>query len=330
MIPLALLTGFLGSGKTSLLARLLKAPGFARTAVIINEFGEVALDHDLIATSEESFITLQTGCLCCRAHDDLAATLEDLLLRRDGGVVQPFERIVIETSGLADPAPILHTVTGEDARLARLELAGVLTTVDAINGLRTLARHPEAVRQVALADRLILTKTDLLEGPASELGQCLHAINPRARLLTAPDAEGDLERLFALGERLREPDLAGANAWPELERTAAHAGLATFAVVREEPLRAAVLTLLLEALAQQCGQGLLRLKGIVNIVESPDRPAVVHAVQHLFHAPQWLDCWPSADRRTRLVFIVREVDAQWVLALLRAIEIEVGEIADRG
>ena len=162
MIPVSVLTGFLGSGKTTLLARLLRTPQFARTAVIVNEFGEVGLDHDLIETSEESFVELQTGCLCCTIRGDLVLTLEDLLARRDTGAVAPFDRIVIETSGLADPAPILHALMGDGGLARRLTLAGVVTTVDALNGLGTLARQPESVKQVAVADRLLVTKTDLV------------------------------------------------------------------------------------------------------------------------------------------------------------------------
>src|SRR5262245_25051517 len=162
MIPVVVLTGFLGSGKTTLLARLLKSPQFSRTAVIINEFGDVGLDHELVETSEESFVELQTGCLCCAVRGDLVLTLEDILRRRDQGSVAPFERVVIETSGLADPAPILHALMGDTAISRRLACAGVVTTVDAVNGLATLARQPESVKQVAVADRLILTKTDLV------------------------------------------------------------------------------------------------------------------------------------------------------------------------
>ena len=335
MIEVAVLTGFLGSGKTTLLGRLLKSPKFARTAVIINEFGEVGLDHDLIETSDESFVELQTGCLCCRMRGDLALTLEDLLRRRDEGLVPAFDRVVIETSGLADPAPILHALMSDGPLARRLALAGVVTTVDAVNGLAALAR-PEAVRQVAVADRLILTKADLLEGSASELSRRLCAINSTARLLTARFGDVDPERLFAVEPATGE--LAGSRPRPASPRAAAkadahparHAGVSSFALVREEPIRAVALTLLLEALAEQCGRDLLRLKGIVNVAESPERPAVVHGVQHVFHPPAWLDRWPSEDRRSRLVFIVEGVARAWVEALLAAIEIEVGEVADRG
>ena len=184
MIPVSVLTGFLGSGKTTLLARLLRSPQLARTAVIVNEFGEVGLDHDLIETSEESFVELQTGCLCCTIRGDLVLTLEDLLARRDAGSVSPFERIVIETSGLADPAPILHALMGDAEISRRLTLAGVVTTVDAVNGLATLARQPESIKQVAVADRLILTKTDLADrADVDGLITRLAAINASAVVL---------------------------------------------------------------------------------------------------------------------------------------------------
>src|SRR5262245_39042136 len=277
MIPVALLTGFLGSGKTTLLARLLHTPQFSRTAVIINEFGEVGLDHDLIETSEESFVTLQTGCLCCTVRDDLVLTLEDLLRRRDSGSVTPFDRIVIETSGLADPAPILHALMG-DARLAhRLTLAGVATTVDAVNGLATLARQPESVKQVAVADRLILTKTDLVDGGGEvhRLIERLAAINPSAVVLKACFGEVDPERLFAMGLPFAAAKRVDVQAWLGIEAQArdhaahdhsAHdAEISCFAILREAPIRAVTLTLLLEILAEHCGTDLLRLKGIVNI-----------------------------------------------------------------
>jgi G3E family GTPase len=341
MIPVAVLTGFLGSGKTTLLGRLLKSPEFSRTAVIINEFGEVGLDHDLIETSEESFIELQTGCLCCSIRGDLARTLADILGRRDRGEVTAFERVVIETSGLADPAPILHALMSDAGLSERLALAGVVTTVDAVNGFATLERQPESVKQVAVADRLILTKTDLLEGGAEPLTARLAALNPSAMLIEASFGAIDPARLFDIGAGAWAGSSSHVPAWLGLDAladTRAHghhhdrAGahdpeIFCFAIVREAPIRAVTLTLLLEALAEHCGGDLLRLKGIVNIAESPDRPAVIHGVQHVFHPPAWLDRWPSADRRTRLVFITRGVPRDWVEALLAAIEAEVEEVA---
>jgi G3E family GTPase len=382
MIPVAVLTGFLGSGKTTLLGRMLASPAFSRTAVIINEFGEIGLDHDLIETSEESFIELQTGCLCCAVRGDLVLTLEDILRRRDAGLVAPFERIVIETSGLADPAPILHALMTDTGLSERLALAGVVTTVDAVNGLATLDRQPESVKQVAVADRLILTKTDLLadppgsghrlrpelvEGPprllcrgstGSPLGSQspqtlaalrdsdglaarLAALNPAATLLRASFGDIDPARLFDMGLSTSQRGENDVQAWlgpgahahgAARSHTHDHAAsghaadISHFAIVRDQPLRAVTLTLLLEALAEHCGGDLLRLKGIVNVAESPDRPAVIHGVQHVVHPPAWLARWPSADRRTRLVFIVRGIPQAWVEALLAALEAEVEEV----
>jgi G3E family GTPase len=340
-IPVAVLTGFLGSGKTTLLARLLKSPEFSRTAVIINEFGEVGLDHDLVETSEESFIELQTGCLCCAVRGDLVLTLEDILRRRDEGRVAPFERVVIETSGLADPAPILHALMSDAGLSERLALAGVAATVDAVNGLATLERNPESVKQVAVADRLILTKTDLLTGERDGLASRLAALNPSATLLEASFGTVDPARLFDMGLGARSgrevQDWLGVDAHAhESAHTHEHdpsgdhdAAISCFAILREQPVHAVALTLLLEVLAEHCGGDLLRLKGIVNVAESPDRPAVIHGVQHVFHPPTWLDRWPSEDRRTRLIFIVRDIPRAWIEALLEAVEAEVREVTSR-
>jgi G3E family GTPase len=327
MIPVVVLTGFLGSGKTTLLGRLLRHPQFARTAVIINEFGEVGLDHELVETSEESFVTLQTGCLCCAVRGDLVLTLEDILRRRDAGEVAPFERVVIETSGLADPAPILHALMTDSGLAQRLAIAGVVATVDAVSGLATLARQPESLKQVAVADRLLLTKTDLVgSGEAEALAGRLSALNPTATVLTASFGDVAPDRLFAIDSHsARSVPMESPQDGHDHDRH--EAGLTCFAILREQPIRAVTLTLLLEVLAEHCGADLLRLKGIVNIAESPDRPAVIHGVQHVFHSPTWLDRWPSADRRSRLVFIGRNLRRAWVEALLEALDAEVVEVA---
>jgi G3E family GTPase len=322
VIPVTVLTGFLGSGKTTLLGKLLKSPAFGRTAVIINEFGEVGLDHDLIETSDESFVTLQTGCLCCSIRGDLVLTLADILRRRDEGTVTPFDRVVIETSGLADPAPILHAVMSDDALAERLTLAGVVTTVDAVHGVSTLAQQPESVKQVAVADRLVLTKTDLVEETPPALTDRLAALNPAAPLLPASFGDIDPARLF--DARIWDP--SGKLA-PEHEQHAHRHDdhIVCFALIREQPIPAVALTLFLEVLAEHCGADLLRLKGIVAIAESPERPAVIHGVQHMFHAPGFLERWPSDDRRSRLVFIARDLPREFPEALLDAIEAEVRE-----
>jgi len=196
MTPVCVLTGFLGSGKTTLLGKLLRRPEFSRTAVIINEFGEIGLDHDLVETSDESFVELQTGCLCCTIRGDLTRTLHDILRRRRERSVPPFERVVIETSGLADPAPILQALMTDTSLATELSLSSVVTTVDAVNGGDTLSAHRESVKQVAVADRLILTKTDLVDGASDALAARLAAVNPTAPVLRAHHGDIDPALLF--------------------------------------------------------------------------------------------------------------------------------------
>ncbi len=324
MIPVSVLTGFLGSGKTTVLARLLRRPEFSRTAVIINEFGEVGLDHDLVEASDESFVQLQTGCLCCAVRGDLVRTLVDLLRRREEGTVPPFERVLIETSGLADPAPILQSLMLDAALAGRLVLHGVVTTVDAVNGVDTLQRQPESVKQVAVADRLLLTKTDLAED-AQLVRQRVTAINPSSPVIVATLGDVDPEQLFAASNPVSAHH---HHEHDHHHHTEAHASdIAFFAIVREEPIAAIALTLFLEALAEHCGADLLRLKGIIRVTENADRPAVIHGVQHVFHPPAWLERWPSADRTSRLVFITRGISRPWIEALLAAIAAEVQSVS---
>jgi G3E family GTPase len=330
VIPVLLLTGFLGSGKTTLLSYLLHQPEFARTAVIINEFGEIGLDHELVEKSDDSVIALTTGCLCCKVRDDLTATLADLLRRRDDGSVPPFTRIVIETSGLADPAPILQTLMTDPIAAGRLVLDGVVTTVDAVNGASTLARDWISVKQVAVADRLILTKSDLADaGP--KLTQRLADLNASALLISAEHGEIDPRRLFDSDPYDLQRKSLDVRSW--LGEGAHHHGphdadIQSYTIVRHTAIRAVTLTLLLETLAEHCGADLLRLKGIVDVLESPDRPAVIHGVQHVFHAPAWLPRWPSDDRRSRIVVITRGIPQRWIEALLDALDAEVAAVTD--
>ena len=335
MIPVTVLTGFLGSGKTTLLGYLLRQPELSRTAVIINEYGEIGLDHELVAASDDSCIALTTGCLCCKVRDDLAATLADLLRRREEGSVAPFARVVIETSGLADPAPILQTLMTDAGLAEQLVLGGVVTTVDAVTGAATLVREAISAKQVAVADRLVLTKSDLVGSDSravaeSALKQRLAALNPAAPLLRAERGVIDPRAIVELGAQ-GTFDLRAAMLDLDVDAAAhAHAhdqSIVTYAIVRAEPIQAVTLTLLLETLAEHCGSDLLRLKGIVNVAESPERPAVIHGVQHVFHPPAWLDGWPSDDRRSRLVLITRYVPQRWVAALIDALDAEVVEVA---
>lgn len=324
MIPVSVVTGFLGSGKTTLIGRVLRTPGFARTAVIVNEFGEIGLDHDLIASSDETLLALTTGCLCCAVRGDLVETLIDLMLRRDAGDIA-FDRVLIETSGLADPAPILHALMTDRGVSAVYRIDSVVTVVDAVHGGTTLDRHIEARRQVALADRLVLSKTDLADGTA--LWACLSAINPGADFSFAAATTPDL--LFSSADpaaraarlvRLPEQEAAALSPFARGRHTD---GIETFAIQRDTPLPALALTLLLQALTEHCGDRLLRVKGLVDIAEIPDRPAVIHGVQHVFSEPVFLDAWPSDDRSTRIVFIVRGVPRHFPARLLAAIEEEV-------
>jgi G3E family GTPase len=334
VIPVLLLTGFLGSGKTTLLSHLLRQPVFARTAVIINEFGEIGLDHELVEKSDDSVIALSTGCLCCKVRGDLVETLADLLRRRDAGTVPLFTRVVIESSGLADPAPILQTLMTDTTIAERLVLDGVVTTVDAVNGAATLAREAISVKQVAVADRLVMTKSDLADAAQAALLGRLAALNTGAPVLHAQHGAIDPQRLFDAGPYDPRSKSLDVRAWrgegaPDHDHGHGRhdAEIQTYAIVRTVPMHAVTLTLLLETLAEHCGADLLRLKGIVNITESPDRPAVIHGVQHVFHAPTFLPRWPSADRRSRIVVITRGIPRAWIETFIDALDAEVAEVS---
>jgi G3E family GTPase len=331
LIPVSVLTGFLGSGKTTMLRHLLHQPEFSRTAVIINEFGEVGLDHELIEASEDSFIELQTGCLCCKIRTDLAQTLAELLRRRDEGHCAPFDRIVIETSGLADPAPILQTLMTDTGVAGRLVLGNVVTTVDAVNGAGTLEREGISQKQVAVADRIVLTKLDLAGPEKPALIRRLEEFNASAPVFIADHGRIDSPLVFNSGLYDPQTRSVDVNTWLAEEAHghshARHdADIKAYAIVRRKPIQAVTLTLFLETLAEHCGGDMLRLKGIVNILESPNRPAVIHGVQHVFHAPAWLDRWPSDDRSSRIVFIARRIPQRWVEVLLEAIGEEVADV----
>jgi G3E family GTPase len=330
-IPVSVLTGFLGSGKTTILGHLLRQPEFSRTAVIINEFGEIGLDHELVEASEDSLIELTTGCLCCKVRTDLTETLKDLLRRRDSGSCTPFDRIVIETSGLADPAPILQTLMTDAALAERLVLGSVATTVDALHGAATLAREDVSQKQVAVADRIVLTKLDMTTSAGAELLPRLRSLNSGAPVLSADHGRVTASDLFATSLYDPATKSLDVHAWlADDDHHHAHShdtDIDACTIVRTRPIRAVALTLFLEALAEHCGADLLRLKGIVDIAESPGRPLVVHGVQHVFHAPAWLERWPSDDRRSRVVVIGRRIRQSWIEVLLEAIEAEVGSVS---
>lgn len=336
--PVSLITGFLGSGKTTLLSRLLRHPDMAQTAVIINEFGAVGLDHMLVEASDENIVQLNSGCLCCTIRGDLVFTLLDLLDRRRQGTVMPFARIVIETTGLADPTPILQALMTDTALAGAIELDGVVTTVDAVNGASTLDRHGESVKQAAVADRIVLTKTDLPEAGTDELKDRLNLLNPAAPLLTAVQGDITPKELFDGGVYDPSAKPADVQAWLAAEpHSHDHGhdinrhgdGIHAHSMVRERPIHAVALTLFLEILAEHCGPDLLRMKGLVKLVESADRPAVIHGVQNVFNPPVWLDHWPTEDRSSKLVFITKDLPGRWFEDLLEALDAEVADAHER-
>jgi G3E family GTPase len=305
-LPISVLTGFLGSGKTTFLSRALASPGMADTAVVINEFGAVGLDHLLVEAADQEVLTLPNGCVCCAVRQDLADTLYRLLRRRADGTITPFSRIVLETSGLAEPSPILYTLSADAFLEASLRVDTVVTTVDMIAGLSTMDRFPEATAQVAGADRLLLTKTDLVVLAPALLTR-LEALNPAAQTVDAQGAD-PAGVLFGADH---------AAILPRRQRffaTAVHAhGIAAFVIVLRQPMTRLQFAIALGGLAREHGEDLLRVKGIVGFADRPGGPAAVHAVQHTMYPPRWLDAWPDDDHTSRLVFIVRDIAPDLIL-----------------
>ena len=310
-LPLHIVTGFLGAGKTSLINRLLRAPELAGTLVMVNEWGEIGLDHLLFETIADDVILLASGCLCCTLRGDLIDGLHDVLRRREARATAGFARVMVETSGLADPAPILHALLADPTLWRRMELANVTTVVDAVNGEATLGSHAEARRQVAVADRIALSKADLVVSLAS-LRAALREINPIAPILDV--AAGEFDARDFLADPVALPFSARAT------RMSAHGGsVRARAFTTNEPIGAPAVGRFLAALNERLGPRLLRVKGLIATRESPDRPLLVQGAQHVLHPPRRLPAWPDGSRETRLVVISDGLESSVIEDLWRAL-----------
>ena len=338
--PVSLVTGFLGSGKSTLLNHVLADPRMAGAAVIINEFGEIALDHLLVTTPAENMILLRSGCLCCTVRGDLVETLADLYRRRATGEIPPFDRVLVETTGLADPVPILRTLATEEELAAVFRLDSVITVVDSVNAPTQLDANPESVKQAAVADVLVLSKTDISDSDAVlALRARLRRMNPGAGQLAAvrgaidcaalfgqaPDREhpGRVERWLA-EDAFHEAARGHDHAHGTLDVNRHDAHIRAFCLRHEAPVSGAGLLAWLNLLAGLKGANLLRVKALVNV---DGRPVVVHAVQSVIHEPVILDAWPSADRSTRIVFIVRDMERADVERTLKLFAVHIAERA---
>ena len=333
-LPVSLITGFLGSGKTTLLNRLVKQPALANAVVIVNELGEIGLDHLLVERIDGETVLLSGGCLCCAVRSDLESTLRDLLARRREGSLPPFARVLIETTGLADPAPIAQLLLNHPLVSGFFRLDGVVATVDAVHGGRQLDEHAEALKQVAIADRLLITKADLVaseEGALAGLRQRLGQANPGAPIALVTHGEIAPETLIDIG--WSGAGTSAAASWLAAERYPASAApepqdhdhhphpeahplsprLSAFCLTRETPLDWLAFQAWLGDWRQRRGADLLRVKGILNI-SGESGPLVIHGIHHVFHPPVRLGQWPDADRRSRVVFVTRDLPATEILA----------------
>lgn len=313
IVAVSVLTGFLGSGKTTVLRHLLSQPFMTRIAVVINEFGEVGLDQHLVGTQiDDQAVLLENGCLCCTVRDDLIRTLRHLYVRQAAGEIPPFDRMIIETTGLADPTAIVHSLLTDQLLADCYRLDGVITTVDSATGSSVLDMHPEAIRQIALADRLLLTKTDIAD-PADRnaLEDRMRSLNPAAPVIQVVDGEVAPERLLNAGYYDPDARIADVGRWLAAEAYDEpghrHAGrhndrIGSFCLRADQPLEWPLVSAWLRRLVQQHGPNLLRIKGLLDVAGRPT-PVVVHAVRHLFHPPVALDSWPDAERQSKIVFI---------------------------
>lgn len=325
-----LLTGFLGSGKTTLLKSVLDDDSFRDTAVIVNEYGKVGLDHDLIAFSSDSTVIMPGGCVCCTIREDIETSLRELFELRDAGRIPPFRRLVIETTGIAEPVPILMTLRSNPLARARLKQPRVITVVDGVLGLETLARFQEAVAQVTSADVVVVSKADIaLPGDLVQVEQAARTLNPWAEVKHVNLLETLLSELFALERSVEMGDeidgrkfvspLSAAEGTSNNQSGHRHQNIASHSLLLDEPLDWTAFGVWMTMLLHRHGASVLRVKGLLAVDGLPG-PTLFQSAQHLVHPPVHMDVWPSADRRSRIVFIVRDLDPRMIDASLKAFD----------
>lgn len=366
-IATTVITGFLGSGKTTLLNALLTQDGMDKTAVLINEFGEIGLDHLLVREVSEDVVLLNSGCICCSVRGDLISGLRDLFVKRTRGEIPEFDRVIIETTGLADPAPILHTLMTDPLLTTKFRLDSVVTTVDAIHGAGQLDSHPESIKQAAVADRILMTKSDLVDDETrTNLETRLRALNPAAPIY--PLVNGDIAVAMLFNAGLYDPSTKSMDVQKWLRDEAyeqhgdehhhdhahhhAHSDdhghshdhahdhhhhdvnrhddhIRSFCITFDEPLHWDAFVTWAEIFTQMRGESLLRVKGILNLV-GEDAPVAIHAVQHIFHPPASLPAWPSEDHRSKIVFITKDLGPQVIRDSLYHLNAAVSETSENG
>lgn len=339
-IPIHIVTGFLGSGKTTLINELVRDPAFAGSAVLINELGEIAVDHDLVERFEDGVVETTTGCLCCAAESDVRVSLARLEERIQRGEGPQFRRVIVETTGLADPAPVVTALLPPSPTADRYTLSSVVTLFDIVHGGAALDMHFEALKQVALADAIVLTKTDLARDPATQADirrdrERLSAINPAARILDRQtDRAAVRDLLLSAGSYDVTARTDDVLAWLAAERAGLlahshdavtpasdrHDGVQSHVITADAPLDPRGFSLFLEALKLSAGPKILRIKGLIALADDPTRPVVLHGVQHTIHPVTRLDRWPSEDHRTRLVLIGRDLKAHSIERMLATLK----------